>query len=74
MSKDKKVYPQEISPIYRYKPDQLNRKMGVNVDMEVHQRNKLYIFTHELLRWRVLLDNLYRQEQLSKKRLNLMYS
>ena len=44
------------------------------VCVEVHQRNKLYILTQELLRWRVLLDNLYRQEQLSKKRLDAIYS
>ena len=34
VSKDKKVYPQEISPIYRYKPDQLNRKVSDSLFVE----------------------------------------
>ncbi len=44
------------------------------VVLEVHQRNKLYTFTQELLRWRVLLDNPYKQEQMNKRRLGSIYS
>lgn len=49
-------------------------KISEFVVMEVKQRNKLYIFTQELLRWRLLLDNLYRKDQLSKKQLGAIYS
>lgn len=45
-----------------------------NRGLEVHQRSKLCILVKELLIWRVFLDNLYRQEQLSKKRLSAIYS
>ena len=41
---------------------------------EVEQGSKLYILVEELLRWRLLLDNQYTQELLSKRRLSSIYS
>jgi len=42
--------------------------------MEVQQGNKLYIFVNELLRWRGLLDNKYKQVQLNTKRIKISHS
>lgn len=40
--------------------------------VEVDQGSKLYIFIEELLRWRELLDNRFRQEKLNKSRLEIL--
>jgi hypothetical protein len=42
--------------------------------MEVDQEFNLYTYIDELIRWRQLLDNSYRQVQLNKRRENALYS
>jgi hypothetical protein len=42
--------------------------------MEVDQEFNLYTYVDELLRWRQLLDNSYRQEQFKKRRASTLYS
>ena len=67
VSKDKKVYPQEISPIYRYKPDQLNRKMNDLLIVEAQRTDNLHFLVEEMVRWREVLQQDY-QNYLSRKR------
>jgi len=42
--------------------------------MEVDREVNLYTYVDELIRWRQLLDNSYRQQQLNKRREEALYS
>jgi hypothetical protein len=42
--------------------------------MEVDYGSNLYTYVDELIRWRQLLDNRYRQEQIKKRREKALYS
>jgi hypothetical protein len=42
--------------------------------MEVYQGTNLYTLVDELIRWRELLDNRFKQHQLNKRRTKELYS
>lgn len=44
------------------------------LQLEVDYGSNLYTYIDELIRWRQLLDNRYRQEQMNKRRKLAMYS
>jgi predicted regulator of amino acid metabolism with ACT domain len=65
VKKDQKVYPQEISPIYRYNSSQLNRKMNEIQFVEVGSDNGLPQLMAEISRWRTVINAEYSQHTLT---------
>ena len=56
-------------PLHRKSPSR-----GWTFSMEVDREVNLYTYVDELIRWRQLLDNSYRQQQLNKRREEALYS
>ena len=65
VKKDQKVYPQEISPIYRYNLTQLNRKMSDLQFMEDDSDLGLPQLMAEITRWRTVINAEYSQHTLT---------
>jgi len=65
LKKDKKVYPQEISPIYRYNLPNLNRKMNDLQFVEDDSDLGLPQLMAEITRWRTVIAAEYSQHLLT---------
>lgn len=74
LSPDKKVYIPEISVIYRYGRNKKASEEADSTKMEVDQGTNLYTLVDELIRWRSLLDNRFKQYRLNMGRQKELYS